>query len=551
MELDRSAIEEIIQDLDNRGSIFPNYRIKKEGLNLKLLGRGGFSSVYEIALQENMEECYALQVIGFEKYTISHEQFLETIKLQRMLSEDTSHVVRVLVAKEILVLFHENGEIKEIQEHSPFTMSEEGLCIQFILMEKVEDIIRKEKRVKMELMDSSLMEEENVISFAMQIGRAIHEAHRKHILHRDIKLENIFWDAQSKTYKLGDFGIAKLLNEGNAETILYTNGYGAPEIENKKSYSMTADIYSFGITLYLLLNDLSFPGSEGYYPNKIQYHPDFVFPAPMNGSVAMTRIIRKMCSYEKEERYQTMEEVLLQLSAMTTMEDHPQEVLDLEENLTETYREKKVMAEQGEGVLPLSSRAQRKKDKIIDREIEVIENWKYGIALTITFVLFISGVEQEILTLYPWEFFVLSAMVLVEGILLRVKELYVLFGSVVLGALLYAMWTMGMTALHVVLLLGVCTQLPMVAFSSAVSVVVGTQLIGYIEQYETIPMVKLVSTHEYSIMIAIMAFWIIQRITRTKEDFGEHMEKGNRMKLYICGTVLPFIILVRYLLGLI
>ena len=42
--------------------------------------------------------------------------------------------------------------------------------------------------------------------------------HNSGYLHRDIKLENIFWDEESRQYKLGDFGIAKYIGDGDAET---------------------------------------------------------------------------------------------------------------------------------------------------------------------------------------------------------------------------------------------------------------------------------------------------------------------------------------------
>ena len=182
-------------------------------------------------------------------------------------------------------------------------------------MEKLEHIVIKERYKKIKLI-KRLCDEKEVLRFAYQIGQAIQTAHENKVLHRDIKLENIFWDEKTSSYKLGDFGIAKFVENGNAQTIVYTEGYGAPEIKKrlKDSYDATVDIYSFGISLYLLLNKLRFPGAEGYYVNRIQYNPAFIFPAPENASEMMTRMIRKMCSYYKEERYQSMTEVLEELS---------------------------------------------------------------------------------------------------------------------------------------------------------------------------------------------------------------------------------------------
>ena len=95
---------------------------------------------------------------------------------------------------------------------------------------------------------------------------------------------------------LGDFGIAKTVEDGKADTVVFTKGYGAPEIERRLAgdYNVTADIYSFGVTIYLLLNNLRFPASSKYVVSDAQYEMDFIFPAPFNGSVEMVRLIQNV-----------------------------------------------------------------------------------------------------------------------------------------------------------------------------------------------------------------------------------------------------------------
>ena len=93
--------------------------------------------------------------------------------------------------------------------------------------------------------------------------------------------------------------------------------------------------------MYLLLNELKFPGSNGYYSVAVQYNSDFVFPAPTHASEGMTRIIRKMCSFYSEERYQTMSEVLADLSRVLDSEDieDADELFELADVATVTFRE--------------------------------------------------------------------------------------------------------------------------------------------------------------------------------------------------------------------
>ena len=108
---------------------------------------------------------------------------------------------------------------------------------------------------------------------AYDIGLALKEAHLKNIIHRDIKLENIFYSDSDHRYKLGDFGISCITDDGMASTVAFTKGYGAPEVVGtlEDKYDCTADIYSFGMTLYVLINKLRFPSSKNYHPNIEQY----------------------------------------------------------------------------------------------------------------------------------------------------------------------------------------------------------------------------------------------------------------------------------------
>ena len=211
---------------------FPQYEICKneEGKPI-LLGRGGFSTVYEVRRRETAGRHYALKVIGSDQKIVRPELFRETVRLQRLLGEQCPYIVRILDTAETTDA--ENG----------------GRPVQGILMEKLSPVLDKDKFGKVSLTVPGLAEEPEVLTFAMQIGQAIYLAHAGNILHRDVKLENIFRDEETGQYKLGDFGLAKYVEDGRAETVAYTDGYGAPEISRRlyDNYGATADIYSFGI----------------------------------------------------------------------------------------------------------------------------------------------------------------------------------------------------------------------------------------------------------------------------------------------------------------
>ena len=83
---------------------------------------------------------------------------------------------------------------------------------------------------------------------------------RKHnIYHRDLKPSNILYDMKTKTFKIADFGVSKILKEKEDydryvhETFIGTPLYMAPELLRKESYNSDTDIWSLGIIFYKLL----------------------------------------------------------------------------------------------------------------------------------------------------------------------------------------------------------------------------------------------------------------------------------------------------------
>ncbi|EDV24867.1 uncharacterized protein TRIADDRAFT_25231 [Trichoplax adhaerens] len=96
-----------------------------------------------------------------------------------------------------------------------------------------------------------LFPEDQILDWFVQICLAMKHVHDRKILHRDIKSQNIFL-TKGGIIKLGDFGIAKVLNSTVelARTCIGTPYYLSPEICENRPYNNKSDIWSLGCVLY-------------------------------------------------------------------------------------------------------------------------------------------------------------------------------------------------------------------------------------------------------------------------------------------------------------
>ena len=494
--LDQAGVERLLLQLEEGGYIDPRYQFVKLNNRLSLLGTGSFSYVYEMYDSLAFDKRYAAKVIGLGTKPVDERIILETTQIQYFLSEQSENVMRVIALWTMKVHLDDSGNVVGItgvnEEHYE---EADGVLLEIVLMERLDNILEKDKYGNIELLRDELKTEEGVIRFAENIGRALFAVHNNSFLHRDIKLENIFWDKELEQYKLGDFGIARYVGEDGAETVVFTDGYGAPEIERQlvESYNLTADIYSFGITLFLLLNDLKFPASDGYRANIIQYSKDFVIPAPIHASEEMAKIIRKMCSYRVEDRYQSVEEVLMDIGRIdgsytehgfTEYEDLATETYrEIDDSQTETFCEVEEENLEDEVVdsnkeIPwwekedheLNREERKKKIQAINENYTSSSVWRLGLVAVLTVLLFKSfSPDADYLT--RWEFWILPISLFVEAILQRMKEFHAEFGFITIGIAVFSMYYLGIDVPQVVAIISVLLGIP--AVTAGVSIGTG------------------------------------------------------------------------------
>jgi NIMA (never in mitosis gene a)-related kinase len=118
--------------------------------------------------------------------------------------------------------------------------------------------------IKRQREQQQLISEAQVLSFFVQIAFGLQYIHKKNILHRDLKTQNIFLTTQN-IIKIGDFGISKALNHtlDLATTAIGTPHYLSPEICRRNPYNHKSDMWSLGCVLYEMCTlQLAFPADN-------------------------------------------------------------------------------------------------------------------------------------------------------------------------------------------------------------------------------------------------------------------------------------------------
>lgn len=275
------------------------------------IGAGGFSVVYRVEAQRiSMVDEAALKIsaIVSDRSFSSEEKKKSFLEKQKVNAENETIILKKLRDCPYIVRY-------EDEKTEPFYV--DGAFEGYYSLIRMELLDPLDKLLYKHEFDYS---QANVERLAREIGQALQFAHRNGVIHRDLKPENIFV-SKSGTYKLGDFNISK--KAVSTHSFAGSNYYMAPEImrvmsDADESYTNQADIYSFGIVLYQLMNDDMFPfesddvSATEAADRRMKGEP---LPAPKNASDKFARIILKACAYDTKDRYASMDELLSDLNS--------------------------------------------------------------------------------------------------------------------------------------------------------------------------------------------------------------------------------------------
>jgi eukaryotic-like serine/threonine-protein kinase len=258
------------------------------------IGAGGMSTVYR-ALDETLQRQVAIKLMNREVASDSDqlERFRREARAVAQLSHP--HIVGVIDAGE--------------DEGRPY------IVFEYIEGETLKERIRRCGRLPIA----------EAVAYAIEIARALGAAHARHIVHRDVKPQNVLIDEEGSA-KVTDFGIARTLDEEGLTAdgrVLGTTDYVSPEQALGQRVTGQSDLYSVGIVLYeMLTGEVPFKGDSQVavaMKHVREQLPDVQVQRP-EVSAALAAVIDHATAKQQVDRYADDAELIADLEDVLAIE---------------------------------------------------------------------------------------------------------------------------------------------------------------------------------------------------------------------------------------
>src|SRR5512142_2992817 len=258
------------------------------------IGAGGMSTVYR-AFDETLQRPVAIKLMNREVASDSDqlERFRREARAVAQLSHP--HVVGVI----------DYGE----DDGRPY------IVFEYVEGETLKERIRRSGRLPIT----------EAVAYAIEIARALGTAHARHIVHRDVKPQNVLIDEEGSA-KVTDFGIARTLDEEGLTAdgrVLGTTDYVSPEQALGRPVTDQSDLYSLGVVPYeMLTREVPFKGENQVavaMKHVREQLPDVQYKRP-EVSAALASVVDTATAKRVEDRYADDAELIADLEDVLAIE---------------------------------------------------------------------------------------------------------------------------------------------------------------------------------------------------------------------------------------
>ena len=249
------------------------------------IGSGGMSVVYK-AKCHTLNRLVAIKVLKEE--FVSDENFVSKFKMEAQAAARLSHPNIVNV----------------------YDVVDEG-DLHYIVMELIEGITLKNYIEK-----KGFLENKEAIGIAIQVAQGIAAAHEQHIIHRDIKPQNMIISRDGNV-KVADFGIARAVSSQTMNATAVGSVHYISPVQARGGYcDERSDIYSFGITMYeMVTGRVPFEGDNTVAVALAHLETPITPPSELNPVVSsgLEQIILKCTQKKPDRRYSSIGDVITDL----------------------------------------------------------------------------------------------------------------------------------------------------------------------------------------------------------------------------------------------
>jgi serine/threonine-protein kinase len=258
------------------------------------IGTGGMSTVYR-ALDETLQRRVAIKLMSREVASESGQ--LERFRREARAVAQLSHpnIVGVIDAGE--------------DEGRPY------IVFEYVEGETLKERIRRLGRLPIA----------EAVAYAIEIARGLGAAHARHIVHRDVKPQNVLLDEEGQA-KVTDFGIARTLDEEGLTAdgrVLGTTDYVSPEQALGQPVTGQSDLYSLGVVLYeMLTGEVPFRGENQVavaMKHVREQIPDVQHKRP-EVSATLAAVVETATAKRLEDRYGDDAELIADLEDVLAIE---------------------------------------------------------------------------------------------------------------------------------------------------------------------------------------------------------------------------------------